>query len=133
MPFDKSLAIERLDYMFQSAVRSRLLLFVAAVGESDLTTIYKLLGMNRTSAWLAVNHWKKQRILRDRRFKTRRLISMNPMFIVAKELKSLLRAIIAATDEYHVLRIAGRKRLRNLLKEAGATYTTRSRINDRRR
>lgn len=120
MPFDKSLTTERLDYMFQGPVRSRILLFVAAVGETDLTTIYNLLGLSRDSAWLAVNHWQKQSVLRDRRFKTRRLISLDPTFVVAKELRALLRTIIATSEEYDALRAAARKTLRPILKAAGA-------------
>jgi biotin operon repressor len=122
MPHDSALTHDRLDYMFQSPVRSRILLFVAAVGETNLSTIYTLLGIGTTSAWLAVNHWERQRLLRSRRFKKHRLLSLNPDFVVAKELKALLRTIIASSIEYDELRAAARRQLRPILKAAGS-YT----------
>lgn len=132
MPYDKALTNERLDHIFQSPLRSRTLLFVAAAGETDLSTIYELLGLSTRSASMAVDHWESRGVFKFRRFKAHRLISLNPSFVVAAELKSLLRAIIAATDEYHALRMAARRRLRRLLKLVGTTHQTTRRVNDLR-
>jgi len=106
MPFDNELTNERLDHIFQSPLRSRVLLVVAAMKECDQETIYETLGLGLTSVWLAVNHWEKQGILISRRFKRRRLISLDQSFVVAKELHSLLRVTVAYAGEYRSLRDA---------------------------
>jgi hypothetical protein len=120
MPHDSALTHDRLDYMFQSPVRSRILLFVAAVGETNLSTIYTVPGLGTTSTWLAVNHWEKRHVLQSRRFKEHRLISLDPTFVVASELKALLRGIIATSAEYNELRAAARSQLRPVLNAAGS-------------
>jgi biotin operon repressor len=106
MPFHAEMGSERLDHIFQSPLRSRVLLFVAATKESDQETIYETLGLAMTSVWLAVNHWEKQGILTSRPYKRRRLISLDRSFIVAKELYSLLRVTVAYAGEYRSLRDA---------------------------
>jgi hypothetical protein len=133
MPFDPVLDSVHLDCMFQSPVRSRVLLFIAAVGETNLSSIYTMLGLAATSVWLVVNHWEKQGVIRTRRFKTHRLLSLNPHFIVAKELKALLRAVVAASNEYHELRAACRTQLRALLKDAKANTAIPKRVSRRPR
>jgi hypothetical protein len=120
MPFDSEMNTRRLDEIFQSTVRSRSLLFVAASGETNLKSIYTILGLTMTSVCLAVNHWEKQGVLRSRRFKRHRLTSLDPRFIVAKELRGLLRAIVAASPEHDALRAASRTKQRTFLKAAGA-------------
>lgn len=118
MPFDTELTDERLDHIFQSPVRSRILLFVAAAGETDMQTMYKMLGIGTVSAMLVVNHWERQGILRSRRFKRHRLVSLNPDFVVAVELHRLLRCIIAETDEYKAFRAIVRAKMRTILRPA---------------
>lgn len=120
MPFDRALTAQRMDHIFQSAVRSRILLFISALGETDMSTIYKLLGLGSVSTMYIVNHWEKQGIVRTRWFKTHRLVRLDPRFIVAKELKALLREIVVHSGEYRTLRKIARARLRKLLKTANA-------------
>jgi hypothetical protein len=110
MPFDRELTDERLDNVFQSPLRSRILLFVATVGEADMQTIYRSLGLGKVSSTLAINHWQKQGVLRSQWHKRHRLISLDPNFIVAPQLLALLRAIIATADEYKALRAATRRK-----------------------
>ena len=115
MPFDSNVTTERMDHIFQSPVRSRVLLFVAAVGECDMKTIYDTLGMNSGSVTYVVNHWEKQGVFRSRIFKRHRLVSLDPGFIVAKELTALLREIVVRAPEYRGLRAAVRPKMRALL------------------
>ncbi len=110
MPFDRELTDERLDNIFQSPLRSRILLFVATVGEPDMQTIYTSLGLGTVSTTLAVNHWQKQGVLRSQTYKRHRLVSLDPNFVVAPQLLALLRAIIATADEYKALRAATRRK-----------------------
>lgn len=115
MPFDNELTDLRLDHIFQSPVRSRILLFVAAVGETDMQTMYDTLGIGSVSAMLVVNHWEKQGILKSRRFKRHRIVSLNPDFVVARELHALLRCIVAETDEYKGFRKLVRVKMHAIL------------------
>ncbi len=121
MPFDRNLTAERTDHIFQSPVRSRILLFICAVGETDMSTIYKLLGLGSVSTMLIVNHWEKQGIVCTRWFKKHRLVKLDPKFIVAKKLKALMREIVVHSDEYRMLRKVARARLGKLIKAANAT------------
>lgn len=116
MPFDRALTTQRMDHIFQSPVRSRILLFISAVGETDMSTIYRLLGLGSVSTMYIVNHWEKQGIVRTRWSKTHRLVRLDPKFIAAKELKALLREIVVHSDEYRMLRKVARARLRKLTK-----------------
>jgi hypothetical protein len=120
MPFDRALTTQRMDNIFQSPARSRILLFISAVGETDMTTMYKLMGLGSVSTMYIVNHWEKQGIVRTRWFKRHRLVRLNPKFIVAKELKALLREIIVHLSEYRTLRKIARARLRKTLKAANS-------------
>ncbi len=119
MPFDRDLTTERLDSIFQSPLRSRILLFVAAVGECNLETIYETLGLGTVSAMLAVNHWQRQGILRSRRYKRHRLVSLDPNFVAAKELRALLRVTVAHAPEYKGLRTIAQRNMRKIRKAAG--------------
>lgn len=119
MPFDRIMSDHRLDRIFQSPPRSRVLLFVGAVGETNLQTIYNSLGLNGVSAWLIVEHWQKQHVLRSRYFKGHRLISLDPKFVAANELRALLREIVARSGEYRGFRKAVRCRLAGTLRGAG--------------
>ena len=60
MPYDTTLSPDRLDHIFQSPVRSRTLLFIAAVGLTDMVTLYTTLGLDAVSALYAVNHWERE-------------------------------------------------------------------------
>lgn len=118
MPFDRALTTLRMDNVFQSPVRSRVLLFIAAVGETDMSTIYKLLGLGSVSTMYIVNHWERQGVVRTRWFKSHRLVKLDSRFVVAKELKALLREIVVHSDEYRTLRKIARARLRKIIKAA---------------
>lgn len=64
MPYDATLTDDRLDYIFQSPVRSRTLLFIAALGVTDMTAISQTLGLGGVSTLYAVNHWEREGVVR---------------------------------------------------------------------
>jgi hypothetical protein len=124
MPFDRIMTDYRLDRIFQSPPRSRILLFVGAVGETDLQTIYRSLGLGTVSASLIVDHWQKQHVLRCRYYKSHRLISLDPGFVAANELRALLRQIVACSGEYRAFRKTVRRRLADITRSAGPWENT---------
>jgi hypothetical protein len=120
MPFDKDMRAARLDQIFHSRPRSRMLTFIAASGVTDMQTMYKFLGIGSVSAMYIVNFWEREGVVRTNWFKRHRLVSLDPNFIVAKELKALLREIVIHSGEYRALRRVARARLRKILKAANA-------------
>jgi hypothetical protein len=112
MPFHSKMPTKCTDLIFQSPVRSRVLLFVAAVGRTNMRTMYDMLGIGSVSALYAANHWEREGILKPERVKRDRLLSLNPSFEAAKELRALLREIVANSREYRSYRAAFRRRAR---------------------
>lgn len=106
----------RLDLMFFSPVRSRILLFVAAVGKTDMSTMYDMLGIGSVSALYAVNHWEREGLVETRRVGQHRIVTLNPKYRFFRELKSLLDGLIVNSDEYRTYRRIGRARMRPVLK-----------------
>ena len=114
MPFFNHLEPHHLDNIFQSPVRSRILLFVGAVGVTNLSMIYDMLGLGSVSVLLAVNAWERQGVLKSMHVGRHRLLSLNPDFCVAKELKAFMHELIVDSSEYLGLRTAGRERMRDV-------------------
>lgn len=111
MPFDDDMSSERTDHVFQSPVRSRVLLFVQAIGTTNMETISKSLGIEPVSVLYAVNHWEREGIVKCRKDGPHRLVTLDPDFVAAAELKLLLREIVAYSDEYKALRKPARQRI----------------------
>lgn len=90
----------RFDGIFQATNRSRILLLIAAAGESVEKDIYGLLGLNMVSAMYAINHWQRERIIRSRYVGQCRMLSMDPGWFAAHELRMFLSALIVDAAEY---------------------------------
>jgi hypothetical protein len=106
----------RLDLMFYSPVRSRILLFIAAVGFTDMSTIYQVLGVGAVSALYAVNHWEREGIVLSQHLARHRFVSLDPQYPAYTQLRSLLCGLITYSEEYRALRSVGRSRMRKVLK-----------------
>ncbi len=100
----------RLDYMFYSPVRSRILLYIAAIGTTDMISMYNALGIGSVSALYGVNHWEREGIMQSRYRSRHRLVSLNASYLVYEELKYLLRGLISYSDEYRAFRALARSR-----------------------
>lgn len=107
----------RLDLLFFSPVRSRVLLFVTAVGVVDMSSLTQMLGIGSVSALYAVNHWEREHVVASSRVGRRRLVWLDPTHPTAQELKQLLVHLVSLSEEYRGLRAAGRSRMRPILKE----------------
>ena len=112
---DGVMTAERLDLVFCSPVRSRILLYVAAVGTTDMKTMYGVLGIGAVSAMFAANHWEREGIIVTTRVGKHRLLELNPCYVAATQLRSLLSLLVARSEEYRALRNVGRTRMRPLL------------------
>ena len=106
---------DRLAHMFNSPIRSQSLLFVAAVGITDMTTMIDLLGLDTGSARYAINHWEREGVIKCQTRSRHRLVQLDPAFPVANELRALLRAAIIESDELRSLRTLARKRMTLIL------------------
>jgi hypothetical protein len=102
MPYDED-PVGLRDSMFQSPVRSRALLLIAAAGTIDMTATVELTGMAPVSVLYAVNHWERQRIVRSIPVGTHRLVTLDPNFECATELKALLTILVDNSDEQQAL------------------------------
>jgi len=83
------------DSLFQSAVRAPVLLYVAAVGMTDMEGIYNTLGMGSVSVMYAVNHWERQGVITTAPSGRHRLVFLNAQFPVFPELEALLKNVVA--------------------------------------
>jgi hypothetical protein len=115
MPYDEVLCDKQLDFIFQSPVRSRTLLFIAAVGVTDMTTLYDSLGLGSVSALYAVNHWERQGVVRSRTDGRHRLVRLDPDFVVADELRGFLESLVQNSQEYKDLADAARPHIEEIL------------------
>ena len=84
---------DRLDHAFFSPVRSRVLLLIAAAGIVMEKDLYNLLGLGAVSTLYAINHWQREGIVESRYVATARLLSLNPSWVAAHELRMLLGAM----------------------------------------
>lgn len=100
----------RLDHMFYSPVRSRILLYIAAVGVTDVISMYKALGIGSVSALYAVNHWEREGITQSLYYSRQRFVSLDENYCVHKELKYLLEGLVMYSSEYKALRARARSR-----------------------
>jgi hypothetical protein len=77
---DRSMFEDHMERTFQSVVRSRILLYVAAAGTTNMQDMYESLGMGSVSALYAVNHWERERIIRTVRSGRNRVVLLDARF-----------------------------------------------------
>ncbi len=121
---DDAVTSSRLDLMFFSPIRSRVLLYVAAVGTSNMQTLVALLGIGPVSALYAINHWERENIIRTKRVGQHRLVDLNPSYYASDELKGFLDQLIRTSEEYLAIRKHGRSRMRPILKTTETSQPT---------
>jgi hypothetical protein len=100
MPNDDIVTPRRLDQMFFSPVRSRMLLYVAGVGQTSMQDMYNRLGLGSVSALYAVNHWEREGTIRTSRHHRERLVELDPRLAAAPEMRALLRGLVDLSAEY---------------------------------
>jgi predicted transcriptional regulator len=100
---DGAITEERLAEIFYSPIRSKTLLFIAAAGVTNLSTIYDALKLGSVSAMYAIEHWERQGIIRSKTHRKHRLITLDERFPVAGELHAFLEALIRNSAYYQRL------------------------------
>ena len=116
MPFDDDMAPARMDNVFQSPIRSRVLTFIAASGLTDMTRIVAVTQLGSVSVLYAVNHWEREGIVKTKMVKNHRMVTLNPQFEAAKELAAFLRVMVSRLPEYRGLRKVVHKRMKPINK-----------------
>jgi DNA-binding Lrp family transcriptional regulator len=105
------LAVTDIDRLFYSSVRTRTLLTVVAVGDTDVRDIQTTVGLDHRSIWNAVNHWQREGIIRSVVRGRRRALELDPRFPAAEELRLFLQRLVVVTEEYEGLaRLSTRRR-----------------------
>jgi transposase len=109
MPYEPTMPDAIFD-MFCAPIRSRVLLLIAAVERADLATISQVLNVSYVAAHHAVARWEKEGVLRSQRVGAHRILSLDPDFEVAPELRALLLALVKRHPCFRKLRIAARRK-----------------------
>ena len=89
---------KRYDRLFGSPVRTRVLLAIAAIEDTDVTDLWRLLGADKRSVWNTVNHLQREGLIRSTIKGRRRAIELNPQYVAARELRQLLKRLIRETE-----------------------------------
>lgn len=113
---DGAVTQARLDAMFHSKARSRVLLFLTAAGVSDMRTIYNLLGLNSGTALYTVDHLEKQGLVASTDVHGHRFVGLNSKFCAAAELRNFIECLLDAdpTGEYRALGACAQSRMKDL-------------------
>lgn len=116
---DGHISPARLDEMFQGAMRSRILLSVAAADVTDMTTIARLLGLNEGTVLYVVDHWERQSVIKTDNVHRHRLVRLNDKFLAADELRALLISLIEndPTQEHVALGACAKSRMRPVIEQ----------------
>ena len=93
---------KRYDRLFGTSVRTRVLLAIAAIGETDVTDLTRLLAMQSRSTWNTANHLQREGLIRSKIKGRRRALELDPDYFAARELSRLLRRL-SRDSEYSVL------------------------------
>ena len=89
--------------LFQSRIRTRVLLAIAACGETDAVDLTSILIEDDRSIWNVVNHWEREGIVRSEARGRRRVLSLSDEWCAAPELRRLLQAMIRIRPQYRGL------------------------------
>lgn len=113
MPFSSTMTDKNREEIFHSRVRSRVLLYVQAVRRTNMIDMYHSLRMNSVTALYVVNFWEREGVLRTYTVGIHRIVELNPDFVVAKELRAFLEALVQQSRRYLWHRELGLKRARS--------------------
>ncbi len=92
--------LRNIDNLFYSPPRTRTLLTIAAMGDTDVTDIVGTLGLGNVSVWNVVNQLQREGVIRSIVKGRRRALELDPTFPAARELRLFLKQLVAVTEEY---------------------------------
>jgi hypothetical protein len=91
---------KRIEQWFHSVPRTRALLYVAAVGTTNMSDLVRRAGVGSVSALYAINFWERQGVLRCRTVGIHRVVELDERFPVAHELSVVLDALVRKSPKY---------------------------------
>ncbi len=112
MPFSGRITDKQREQIFQSDVRSRVLLFVHAVHATNITDMLSALHMHPGTALYVVDAWEREGVLRSQRIGQHRVVDLVPSFPVATELRAFLEMLVRESAKYAAFRELYRGRQR---------------------
>jgi DNA-binding MarR family transcriptional regulator len=88
------------DRLFGTPARTRALLTITAVGEVDQSRLGQLTDVGPQSIRNVVDHWEDAGVVRCRLLGTRKMISLDPTFPAAGELRAFLLRLVLSSGAY---------------------------------
>lgn len=101
---DAPLDDSRIERWFNSVPRSRALLYVAAVGRTNMVDLVLRAHVGSVSALYAVNFWERQGVLRSKTVGIHRVVELDEAFPVAQQLWRVLNTLVSRSEKYTDLR-----------------------------
>lgn len=95
---------QMMERWFCSVPRSRALLFVAAVGRTNMSDIVRRAEVGSVSAMYAVNYWEREGVFRSRMVGCHRIVELDEEFSLANELWTVLDALVRRSEKYRGFR-----------------------------
>jgi len=90
----------RSESLFGSPGRTRALLALAAVGEIDQSGLARLVGVGIQSITNVVAHWERAGVVRGRTAANKRMLSLDPTYSAASELRDVLDRLVKVTAPF---------------------------------
>jgi len=107
------------DRLFGTPARTRALLTITAVGEVDQSRLGQLADVGPQSIRNVVDHWENAGVVRCRLLGTHKMISLNPAFSAASELRAFLLRLVSSTGAYGAVAGVESKRVEREAKADG--------------
>jgi hypothetical protein len=104
--------IFEMEMLFGSRLRTQVLVLVALLSESYPTQVARLLGSRLLPVQRVINALEAQGVLSSRLTGTTRLVTLNPRFFAADELRQLLLKVGEADPKLTDLAVSIRRRPR---------------------
>jgi len=95
---------DRIEQWFTSVPRSRTLLYVAAVGRTNMTDLVRRAKVGSVSALYSVNYWEREGVLRTEIAGIHRIVELDETFAAAHELWRVLNALVGKSEKYAAFR-----------------------------
>jgi len=92
LPSSVRLIARDVDFLLYSKPGTRVLLTIAAMGQTDVIDLHASVGIDRRYAWNVINRWQREGVIRSVQMGRRRVVELDPSFAGADALRRVLAA-----------------------------------------